>query len=389
MAKHNLALLLRDGKGAPRNGREAVELLRSAARQGMAASMFILGDIYERGDAAPKEPATALAWFAITSEFERQMNRGTETPLAKTATQRAQALQRILTPAELERAQQLGQSGVQADRRGTRSRRSRRHHRRSRPPRPCRRRRHRPPTSIRRAGRKCANDQIRAIQQALFDLKLLRDKPDGAMGPVTRTAIRDFQRDAALRETGEPTRDVYAALRDALGRPDVVANSPLPTPPKVDPAKTEPQPPEPPKVEAKPEPPKAEPAKPEPAKPEVAKTEPPKPPPPPAAVDLGKPEPPPAPPTSADIARAAPKIETPQPGPAKPDPNAWPTAGVDQVKAVQALLRELNFSREPPGWHQRSGDACGDPRLRTCGRPEGHRRAEQGALRVAAGKCGS
>jgi hypothetical protein len=40
MAKHNLALLLRDGKGAPRNGKEAVELLRSASRQGMVASMF-------------------------------------------------------------------------------------------------------------------------------------------------------------------------------------------------------------------------------------------------------------------------------------------------------------------------------------------------------------
>ena len=38
MAKHNLALLLRDGKGAPRDGKEAVELLRSAALQGMAAA---------------------------------------------------------------------------------------------------------------------------------------------------------------------------------------------------------------------------------------------------------------------------------------------------------------------------------------------------------------
>ena len=44
-----------------------VELLLSAARQGMAASMFILGDIYERGDAAPRGPTAALAWFAITA----------------------------------------------------------------------------------------------------------------------------------------------------------------------------------------------------------------------------------------------------------------------------------------------------------------------------------
>ena len=78
-AKHNLALMLRDGKGAPRDGPKAVELLRAAARQGMAASMFALGDIYERGDAVPKDPAAALAWFAITAEFERQTNRGAET----------------------------------------------------------------------------------------------------------------------------------------------------------------------------------------------------------------------------------------------------------------------------------------------------------------------
>ncbi|MDP3160594.1 MAG: tetratricopeptide repeat protein, partial [Reyranella sp.] len=110
MAKHNLALLLRDGKGAPRDGKEAVELLRSATLQGMAASMFTLGDIYERGDAAPKDAATALAWFAITAEFERQTNRGAETALAKTASQRSQTLQRILTPAELERAQQVSQA---------------------------------------------------------------------------------------------------------------------------------------------------------------------------------------------------------------------------------------------------------------------------------------
>lgn len=393
MAKHNLALLLRDGKGAPRDGKEAVELLRSAARQGMSASMFTLGDIYERGDAAPKDAPTAMAWFAITAEFERQTNRGTETVLAKTATQRTQTLQRILTPAELERAQELGQSEfkqiVEA----------------LSPPKP-------PPAAVPPAETAAAaptpppadvdppgwptaaNDQVRVIQQALVDLKFLRDKPDGVIGPLTRAAIRTFQRSIAMRETGEPTRDVYAALRDSLGSRDVVANSPLPLPakveapkpeiptvelpkielPKVNIAKAEPAKPEPAKVEApKPEPAKAEPPKPEPAKveapkPEPAKVEPPKvdlakidPPKPalpkietakpvqvpvtaaaespkaPAVIDTGRPELPP-PPTSADIAGTTPK----------PDPDAWPTAPVEQVKVVQQLLRDLNFSRDAP-----------------------------------------
>src|SRR5258707_199840 len=60
MARHNLALLLRDGKGAARNVPEAIQLLRAAAKQGMAASMFTLGDIYERGDAGAKDQSMAL-----------------------------------------------------------------------------------------------------------------------------------------------------------------------------------------------------------------------------------------------------------------------------------------------------------------------------------------
>jgi TPR repeat protein/peptidoglycan hydrolase-like protein with peptidoglycan-binding domain len=402
-AKHNLALLLRDGKGAPRDGKEAVELLRSAARQGMAASMFTLGDIHERGDAAPKDAATALAWFAIAAEFERQTNRGAETALAKTASQRSQTLQRILTPAELERAQQLGQSEfkliVEA----------------LSPPKPAPLIAPAspevatvdpalPPTDADPPGwPKAANDQVRVIQQALFDLKFLRDKPDGAMGPMTRAAIRTFQRSNAMREIGEPTRDLYAALRDSLASRDVVANSPLPPPPPekaeiptVELPKVELSKPEAPKVDAaKAEGAKAEEAKTEAAKAEAAKVE--------AAkleavkaeaaakveaakaeaakvetekveaakieaakaeaakvaavkavpanIDIGRPELPPPPPTSAEIARAMPKdmlAASTKSAPAPIVPEAWPTAPADQVRAIQQLLRDLNFSSDTP-----------------------------------------
>jgi TPR repeat protein/peptidoglycan hydrolase-like protein with peptidoglycan-binding domain len=269
MAKHNLALLLRDGKGAPRNGKEAVELLRSAARQGMAASMFSLGDIYERGDEGLKDPAIALAWFAIAAEFERQTNRGGETALAKMASQRVQVLQRILMPGELERAQQFGQAEFKQIVEGLQ------------PPKPAAP----PPTETAGLPRpafpplppaapaseppgwpKAATDQIRVIQQALVDLKLLRDKPDGALGPMTRNAIRAFQRSVAMRETGDPTVDVFVALQESI---------------------------------------KGETAKPE----------------------------------SADKTQAA---------AAEPIPDVWPNTTVDQVKVIQTLLRDLNFSREAP-----------------------------------------
>lgn len=270
MAKHNLALLLRDGKGAPRNGKEAVELLRSAARQGMAASMFTLGDIYERGDEGLKDPAIALAWFAITAEFERQTNRGGESDLARMASQRVQVLQRILLPGELERAQQFGQAEFKQIVEALQPTKA------APPP---------PPPEMAGVPRpafpplpsaapvaeppgwpKAPADQIRVIQQALVDLKLLRDKPDGTLGPMTRSAISAFQRSVAMRETGEPTVDVFVALQNAARRE--------PTD-KVD-APTSPG----------------------------------------AAVD--------------------------------PTLDAWPSAPADQVRVIQTLLRDLNFSREAP-----------------------------------------
>jgi TPR repeat protein len=60
VAKHNLALLLREGRGTPRDGKRAVELLQSAAHQGMTASMYSLGDVYERGDVGSKD--APLRW---------------------------------------------------------------------------------------------------------------------------------------------------------------------------------------------------------------------------------------------------------------------------------------------------------------------------------------
>jgi hypothetical protein len=225
-AKHNLALLLRDGKGAPRDVKSAIELLQSAAHQGMAASMFSLGDMYERGDAGSVDNAMALAWFAVAAEFERQINRGENTPLAKSAEQRSQALRRVLTPAELKRAQQLGQTEYRAIVVAL-------------APKPSA-----PAAEPVAAAQPSAIDlpswpkepveQVRAIQQALVDLRLLRDKPDGLLGPLTRSAIREFQRSTGLTETGEPSKELYVALRQAQAKRAVEANSPLPPPAKQD-----------------------------------------------------------------------------------------------------------------------------------------------------------
>lgn len=377
-AKHNLALMLRDGKGVPRDVKAATALLLSAAHQGMAASMFTLGDIYEQGDGGTKDPASALAWFAITGEFERQTNRDGETPLLRTANQRAQILKRTLTTAELEQAQKLAQDEFKQivttlapappapEKKDTPAA----------PPAQAA-----PPlTNATIDWPKAKADQVKAVQQGLFDLKRLRDKPDGTLGPITRAAIRDFQKSNGLRETGEPSREVYIAL--LLAQRDVVSESPLPTPPaSTAPEKPEPPKPEPPPVAAKPidigtpPPPPAAPTSaeiaaatpPPPKAPDLPKPDLPKPGPPksdppkpaPVTIETAKPAPPvavatpakpieipvaPAPPplASSDIAAATPtapaKPETPKPATA-----AWPSRKTDQVKAVQALLRDLRF----------------------------------------------
>ncbi|CAN5695927.1 hypothetical protein BH10PSE6_BH10PSE6_21960 [soil metagenome] len=319
VAKHNLALLLREGKGAPRDGKKAIELLRSAARQGMSASMFSLGDIYERGDAAPKDAPKALAWFAVTVEFERQTHQGSETPLSKTAQQRLETLQRVLTPAERERAEILGQgeyrkilatlnppkndslpptqrgpfSGLPVSPSGPAAPPQ------APPPPPVDEAASWPTTPI---------DQVRAVQQSLIDLHHLKGKADGIVGPATRAAIREFEKSAALREAGEVSRDIYVALLKALARRDTVTHSPLPPPPRV----------------------------------EAPPPDPPKPPEPPRPIELGETDSPP-PPTSADIARAMPRTEPP-----KPDPDAWPAKAPDQIREIQVLLGDLRLMSGAP-----------------------------------------
>jgi peptidoglycan hydrolase-like protein with peptidoglycan-binding domain len=378
-AKHNLALLLRVGKGTPRDVKAATTLLLSAARQGMAASMFSLGDIYEQGDGGTKDTAAALAWFAVCGEYERQTNRDGDTPLSRTAAQRAQALKRTLTTMELERAQELAQIEFRQIVAALT------------PPPPQISSATTPPLPKTAEGSssidwpKNAADQVRAIQQALGDLKKLRSKPDGDLGPQTRTAIRDFQKSAGMPQTGEASREVYVALLSA--RHDVVTASPLPMPPSVSPpeAKAEAPKVDTTKVEtAKVVAPKVEAAKAERPKTEVAKVEPAKPvvtpdPPAPAAlakpakpaetnIDIGTPALPPPPPTSADVAALAPATApAPASAPAKVDPpkppalvidttkpampriettpasNTWPNSRSDQVKAVQTMLRDLNL----------------------------------------------
>ncbi|MCA0303908.1 MAG: SEL1-like repeat protein [Proteobacteria bacterium] len=206
-AQHNLALLLRDGKGAPRDPAKAADLLRAASRQAMAASMYALGDMYERGEIGQKDLAMALAWFAMAAEVERQAAPNGDSPLVRMADQRAVTLQRIMLPGEVERAREFGQAELKRIVEGLQPKPVE-------PPKAAA-----PPPDPDPPGWPSAPlEQVRAIQQALLDLKLLRDKPDGFAGPNTRNAIKAFQKSIGQAESGEPTREVFAALQEALAK---------------------------------------------------------------------------------------------------------------------------------------------------------------------------
>lgn len=246
VAKHNLALMLRDGRGVKQDGPKAVELLRAAARQGMTASMFTLGDMYERGGAVLKDPAAALAWFAIANEFELQASNGTETPLARNAQTRGEALERVISGADRDRSQTIGQEEFHqivaaltlkpAPIEPPSSPPT------AAPPPSSSEPPAAPPTTPPTAPKSSAAeeplvpawppgkaDQVKAVQQALIELHRLRGKADGAAGPATRAAIRDFEKSAGLPQTGQASREVYVALVKAKAQ-----HSDMPAPPAAD-----------------------------------------------------------------------------------------------------------------------------------------------------------
>ena len=362
VAKHNLALLLRDGKGAPRDGKKAIELLRSAARQGMPGSMFLLGDIYERGDAASRDAALALAWFAVTVEFERQVNHAPETPLAKTAQQRVETLHRALAPAELERAEKIGQAEFQHILAALAPPKAESPPGASLPPaaglavppaapvaRPA------PPLDDDQAigWPKAPIERVRTVQQVLIDLRRLNGKADGIAGPATRAAIIDFEKSVGLRETGEASREVYVAALRAIAQHDAVARSPLPPPPRsVAPKAKTPAP------QAKAERPRRRRAsipawrshrdrRPRPRLPRQQPTWP--------RMSIRRKSNRhrrasiSASPTPVRRRRPLPILRASCPRRAsKPDPEAWPTTRTEQIRAIQVLLGQLKLLRAAP-----------------------------------------
>ena len=52
----------------------------------------------------------------------------------------------------------------------------------------------------------------------LRELKIYRDAPNGQTSRATRAAIREYQRMAGLKETGEPSKALFESLKEKCAR---------------------------------------------------------------------------------------------------------------------------------------------------------------------------
>ena len=59
---------------------------------------------------------------------------------------------------------------------------------------------------------------VRGIQEELNERGYVAGKADGAIGPRTRAAIQDYQRDAGIEPTGKASKDLLDHLRFAQPR---------------------------------------------------------------------------------------------------------------------------------------------------------------------------
>ncbi|MDZ4372039.1 MAG: tetratricopeptide repeat protein, partial [Phenylobacterium sp.] len=67
MAMHNLALVLMEGDGGPRDVSEAATWFRRAAQRGVVDSQYNLGLLYEAGQGVTRSPREAYRWFSVAA----------------------------------------------------------------------------------------------------------------------------------------------------------------------------------------------------------------------------------------------------------------------------------------------------------------------------------
>ncbi|MCI4643962.1 MAG: peptidoglycan-binding protein [Hyphomonadaceae bacterium] len=183
-AMHDLAVYYADGEGGTQSYASAAEWFRKASEYGVLDSQYNLGVLYQQGLGLTADPSEALFWFSVAAEKGdmgapeqvRAMLARVDGSAARSVRDRVQAWSAATPngPANGEFGRQVWQGG--------------------------------------------GGERMRAVQTALGALGYDVGAPDGVFGPATRDAIRQYQAQAGLSETGTLTAELVDSLNARAAR---------------------------------------------------------------------------------------------------------------------------------------------------------------------------
>jgi localization factor PodJL len=185
MSMHNLASLYASGELGDQDFGAAAHWFEEAAARGLTDSQFNLGMLYARGLGVEQDFEQSYFWFTLAAEAGDEDAVGARDDVARSLD--ADAIQRIQSelsdwaPAEIEIATNFAPIGTWSE---------------SFDP-----------------GEAIANrDVVMRVQMILGKLGYEVGEPDGVVGPMTRDAIRGFERQAGMSESGVVNPRLLAVL---------------------------------------------------------------------------------------------------------------------------------------------------------------------------------
>ncbi len=234
-AQYNLGVLYDSGRGVEADPVEALIWFHSAAGKGHGGAQYALAAAYAAGRGIARDPDEALRWLrrgANSNVREAQSSLANilaTTPVARDSLTEAYYWYRI---ADANGDSRAGDRADQVAARLTPEERAKVNRDVSdfiakniaRAPKPVApipaaapRTAPEPAAADRPASIPPVRDQIVQIQTLLTTLGFRPGTPDGAVGPQTRDAIREYQRELGLPADGEPTLELLAHMRQIAG----------------------------------------------------------------------------------------------------------------------------------------------------------------------------
>lgn len=167
-AQYNLGIASIEGIGVPYNPKKAASYFEQAADQGIVEAAYNLGLIYENGLLGQPQPEDALTWYKFASDSGSIEAQSALEQLAHSLGIEVNDVKRIVDRVQASSSASRGSDNQYV---------------------------------------------ISEIQNELMRRGLYPGPVDGMIGPMTRTAIENFQKAAALDITGEPSKELLNYLQ--------------------------------------------------------------------------------------------------------------------------------------------------------------------------------